>query len=126
MKTKPQSFESLQGNDLIAEKFTVNFHRRHRLFRSHFDCQHPHKPVPPMSSLPNWKVDMFMLHLNNVFIQTVVLPEKLSVNEQTIQFHCTSELKSLINLKRTGDGFQCDSICNNQYSWIISIRWIYL
>ena len=53
MKTKPQSLEPLQGNDLIAGKFGANFDRRHRLFRKYFACQHPHKPVPPTSTHPN-------------------------------------------------------------------------
>ena len=116
MKTKPQSLEPLQGNDLITGQFGANFDRRHRLFRKYFACQHPHKPVPPTSSHPNWKVDPFMLHLNQVFIQAAVLPEKLSVDEQTIQFHGASKLKSRIKYKKTGDGFQCDSICSNGYT----------
>ena len=116
MKTRSQSLEPLQGNDLIAEKLGSNFDRRHRQFRRYFACQHPYKPVPPTSSHPNWKVDPFMLHLNNVFIQAAVLPERLSVDEQTIQFHGASKLKSRIKYKKTGDGFQCDSICSNGYT----------
>lgn len=116
MKAKPQSSEPVQGNDLIATKFGTAFDRRHKQFRRYFACQHPYKPVPPSSTHPNWKVDPFLLHLNEVFIQAAVLPEKLSVDEQTIQFHGASKLKSRIKYKKTGDGFQCDSVCSNGYT----------
>ena len=93
-KAKPSSIEPLQGNDLICSRLGSNFDRRHRQFRRYFACQHPYKPVPPMSTHPNWKVDPFLQHLNSVFIQAAVLPEKLSVDEQTIMFHGSSSLKS--------------------------------
>ena len=116
MKAKPNSMEPLQGNDLISSKLGSNFERRHRQFRRYFACQHPYKPVPPVSTHPNWKVDPFLHHLNLVFIQAAVLPEKLSVDEQTIMFHGSSKLKSRIKYKKTGDGFQCDSICSDGYT----------
>ena len=116
MKTKPQSVEPVQGNDFIANKLGKNFERRHRQFRRYFACQHPYKPVPPISSHPNWKVDPLLRQLSNICIQAAVLPEKLSVDEQTIMFHGSSKLKSRIKYKKTGDGFQCDSICSNGYT----------
>ncbi len=45
-------------------------------------------------------------------------PEKLRVDEQTIQFHGASKLKSCIKYKKTGNRFQCDSICSNGYTAI--------
>ena len=105
MNTKPQSLEPLQGNDLIAGKSSTNFDRRHQLFRKYFACQHPHEPVPPTSSLPSWKVNLFVLHLNQAFLQATVPNEKLSVDEKTLQFHGASKLKSRIKYKTTGDEF---------------------
>ena len=116
MKAKPQSVEPIQGNDLISSKIGRNFERRHRQFRRYFACQHPYKPVPPISTHPNWKVDPFLRHLNKVCIQAASLPENLSVDEQTIAFQGMSKLKSRIKYKKTGDGFQCDSICSNGYT----------
>jgi len=116
MKTRNQSVEPVQGNDLIANVLGNNFERRHRQFRRYFACQHPYKPVPPITTHPNWKVDPFLKHLNGVFIQAAVLPERLSVDEQTIMFHGASKLKARIKYKKTGDGFQCDSICANGYT----------
>ena len=123
MKAKPQSLEPLQGNDLIASRLGQNFERRHRQFRRYFACQHPYKPVPPIKTHPNWKVNPFMRHLNNTFIQAASLPENLSVDEQTIMFHGMSKLKSRIKYKKTGDGFQCDSICANGYTVTFFFRY---
>ena len=100
LKTRPQSIEPVQGNDLIHSKLGKNFERRHRQFRRYFASQHPYKPVPPIHSHPNWKVDPFMNHLNKVSMQAAVLPEKLSVDEQTIMFHGSSKLKSRIKYKK--------------------------
>jgi len=105
MKSKPQSLEPVQGNDLIYSKVGKNFERRHRQFRRYFACQHPYKPVPKISSHPNWKIDPLMDHLNRVCIQAAVLPEKLSVDEQTIMFHGTSKLKSRIKCKKWAMAF---------------------
>ena len=96
MKAKPQSSEPVQGNELIATKFEPTFDQKHKKFRRYFSCQHPYKPEPPSTTHPNWKVDPFLLHLNEVFLQAAVLPEKLSVDEQTIQFHGASKLNSRI------------------------------
>ena len=84
MKAKPQSVEPIQGNDLISSKIGRNFERRHRQFRRYFACQHPYKPVPPISTHPNWKVDPFLRHLNKVCIQAASLPENLSMNESML------------------------------------------
>ncbi len=78
IKVKPSSMEPLQCNDLICSRLGSNFERRHHQFRRYFACQHPYKPVPPMSTHPNCKVDPFLQHLNSVFIQAVVLPEEVN------------------------------------------------
>ena len=100
MKTKNQSVEPVQCNYLIANVLGNNFERRHRQFRRYFACQHPYKPVPPITTHPNWKVDPFLKHLNGVFIQA----------------DGASKLKARIKYKKTGDGFQYDSICTNGYT----------
>ena len=100
MRIRYQTVEPVQGKDIIASTIGKFFERRHRQFRRYFACQHPYKPVPPITTHPNWKVDPFMKHLNSVFIQAAVLPEKLSVDEQTTMFHGTSKLKACIKYKK--------------------------
>ena len=57
-----------------------------------------------------------MKHLNGVSIQAAMLPEKLSVDEQTIMFYDEFILKAYIKYEKIGDRFQCDSICANGYT----------
>ena len=84
MKRKPHSIEPVQGNDLIAAKLGKKFVCCHCQFCRYSACQHPDKPIPPTTTHPNWKVDPFLKHLNGVLIQAAILPERLSVDEQTL------------------------------------------
>ena len=122
MKAKFISEEMVQGNDHIAQVMGKNFDRRHRQFKSYFAVQHPHMPIPSKDTHPNWKVDPFLKHVNQVSMQAMVLPEYISADEQTIGFHGASEFKSRITFKKTGDGFQADSLCSNGYTFTFYFR----
>ena len=122
MKSKSQSSESMQGNDLVFRCIGENFEKRHRQFKRYFAVQHPYLPIPDTNIYPNWKLDPFLKHLNQVFIQAVHLPENISCDEQTIGFHGASRHKSRIKYKKTGDGFQEDSICCNGYTYTFYFR----
>ena len=60
--------------------------------------------------------------MNQVSMQAMVLPEYISADEQTIGFHGASEFKSRITFKKTGDGFQADSLCSNGYTFTFYFR----
>ena len=122
MKTKAQCHEPVQGIDLVAEKIGINFERRHKQFKRYFAIQHPYLPVPSQKTHPNWKVDPFLQHLNVVFIQAVHLPECISCDEQTIGFHGACAMKQRIKFKKTGDGFQVDTLCSNGYTYTFYFR----
>ena len=117
MKSKCQSNEPIQGNDLIFRCIGDNFDKRHKQFKRYFAVQHPYLPIPDTNTHPNWKLDPFLKHLNQVFMQAIHLPEKISCDEQTIGFHGSSKHKSRIKYKKTGDGFQADSICCKGYTY---------
>ena len=93
MKTRHQVIEPLQGNDLICLQIGDNFDKRHKQFKRYLAVQHPYLPVPDTNTHPNWKLDPFLKHLNQVFIQAVHLPENISCDEQTIAFHGNSKHK---------------------------------
>ena len=81
---------------MISLPVGKKFEGRHQQFRRYFASQHLYKPtVPPITTHLNWKVDHFMKHLNGLFIQTAMLPKRLSVDEQTIMFHGTSNVNKL-------------------------------
>ena len=111
-----QSRQPIQGNDLIANALGQGACKRHQQFRKWFVIQDPLKPITDSGSHPNWKVDPFLCQLNEVSIQALHLPENLATDEQTISFQGRSPYKKRIKHKTAGDGFQCDSICNDGYT----------
>ena len=100
LKTRSQSIKPIQGNDLISKFIGDNFQRRYKQFKRYFAVQHPFLAVPDTRTHPNWKIDPFLKHLNEVFIQAVHLPENISCDEQTIGFHRSSKHKSRIKYKK--------------------------
>ena len=56
-------------------------------------------------------------------MHAVHLPECISCDEQTIGFHGRSSLKQRIKLKKTGVGFQVDTICSNGYTYSFYFRY---
>jgi len=103
--------------------FGTNGTARHGQFKKYFSVQHPHKPIPSKTSHPNWKVDPFLRHLNNVFMEAVDLPECLSLDEQSMGFHGRSSNKMRIKFKKVGDGFQADCICSDGYTFSFYFRY---
>ena len=122
LKAKSQSIEPFQGNDLVYQAIGDNFEKRHKQFKRYFAVQHPYVPVPDSNSHPNWKIDPFLKILNQVFIQAVHLPENISCDEQTIAFHGRSKHKVRIKFKKTGDGFQADTLCSEGYTFTFYFR----
>ena len=51
-----------------------------------------------------------------VFVQATQLPERLSVDKQTIMFHGASKSKTRIKYKKTYNLSSCDSICATKHS----------
>ena len=117
MKSKSQSSKSMQDHDLVFRCIGESFEKRHRQFKRFFVVQHPYLSIPDTNIYPNWKLDPLLKHLNQVLIQAVHLPENISCYEQTIGFHKASRHKGRIKYKRTGDGFQADSICCKGYTY---------
>ena len=123
LKSKSQSVESIQGNDLVFRCIGGdNYEKRHKQFKRYFAVQHPYLPIPDTNTHPNWKLDPFLKHLNQIFMQAVHLPERISCEGQTIGFHGSSKHKSRIKYKKTGDGFQADSICCKGYTYTFYFR----
>ena len=121
-KVFPQVEEPIQGNDFIASAIGKGAGKRHQQFRKWFAVQDPLKPLPNKKEFPNWKVDPFLRHLNQVSMQAVHLPENLACDEQTISFQGRSVYKLRVKHKTAGDGFQCDSICNDGYTYSFYFR----
>ncbi len=72
----------MQGNDFVFQCIGEHFEKRHRQFIRYFIVQHTYLPIPDANIYPNWKLDQFLKHLNQVFMQAVHLPENISCDEQ--------------------------------------------
>jgi hypothetical protein len=71
---------------------------------------------------PLWKVQRLLDELNEN-ASTMWIPGKwLSIDEQTLGFQGRSELKLRISYKKEGDGFQCDAVCDDGYTFSFFFR----
>jgi hypothetical protein len=62
-KFNTQSVDAIHGNDLCASVFRKNAVKRHKAFKAFFCIQDPRKTVPDRKTHPNFKVDLFLAHI---------------------------------------------------------------
>lgn len=117
MKFKSQAEDPVNGNDLIYRLFGPNATRRHKHFRRFLTVQNPIKKVPPRSEDPNWKVREFLDFVQSTSMSAWICGMEISVDEQTLKFQGRHVDKLRISYKREGDGFQCDALCNDGYTF---------
>jgi Transposase IS4 len=122
MKFQPQSVDPINGNDFIFRSFVTNAERRHRHFKAFFTIQDPRLIVPDRNKEPNWKVAPLLHHMNLVNVRAWKLGRNISVDEQTIGFQGNHKDKLRITYKAEGDGFQCDALCQEGYTYTFYYR----
>ena len=66
---------------------------------------------------PLRKCEPLLSHVRRRAVELWVAGRKVSLDEQTIGFQGKSKYKMRIRYKRTGDGFQCDAICEDGYTY---------
>ncbi len=71
---------------------------------------------------PLWKVQRFLDKLNDNAAKMWIPGKRLSIDEQTLGFQGRSGIKLLISYKNEGDGFQCDAVCDNGYTFSFFFR----
>ena len=122
MKFQSQQQNDVNGNDFVARSLGPNATRRHKHFRRFLACQNPVVPVPPRQKAPNFKVGEFLAHIIQVSMAAWICGMKISVDEQTIGFQGRHPDKLRITYKAEGDGFQCDALCNDGYTFSFYFR----
>ena len=71
---------------------------------------------------PLWKVQHLLDELNDN-AQRMWIPGKwVSIDEQTLGFQGRSGIKLRISYKKEGDGFQCDAVCDDGYTFSFYFR----
>jgi hypothetical protein len=122
MKFVPQSVDKINGNDMCYRVFGKNASTRHKTFKAFFTIQDPRKIVPSRSTHPNFKVDPFLRWIQVVSMNAFDMGKYISIDEQTIGFKGHHIDKLRINYKKEGDGFQCDTVCCDGYTYSFFMR----
>jgi hypothetical protein len=122
MKFIPQSQDTINGNDMYFRVFGLNATKCHKKFKAYFTIQDPRKIVPSTKMHPNFKGDPFLCWIQSESIQAFDLGKYISIDEQTIGFKVNHADQLRISYKKEGDGFQCDAICCDGYTYSFFMR----
>ena len=121
-KFKPQREDVCHGNDFIYHAFGPRAAHRHKEFKAFLAYQNPAIDTPSKTKFPNWKVRPLILWMNYIFPRAWNLGQEFSIDEMTIGFQGRHRDKRRITYKRAGDGFQCDALCENGYTYQVYFR----
>ena len=122
MKFDNQAKDPVNGNDFVSNSLGPNATRRHKHFRRFFACQNPVTPPKPRKTNPMWKIEEFLCHVLKVSLTAWTCGEIISVDEQTVGFKGRHTDKLRITYKAEGDGFQCDALCSDGYTYTFYFR----
>jgi hypothetical protein len=85
--------------------------------QSFFCLNEPKKEVSKRSDDPNYKIGRLMRHMQLVSQEAWDPGPDLVIDEQTIGFQGRHADKRRITYKAEGDGFQCDALCDEGYTF---------
>ena len=113
------------GNNLCHRVFGgshSNAHSRLKEFKCALAVQNPLLMPPSAAASPTFKVDplLRMLQINSQ--NAYDMGQQLAGDEQTCGFQGRSVFKLRITYKREGDGFQCDALCLDGYTYCFYFR----
>ena len=80
--------------------------------------------IEPTSKLKytNWEVRPLLVWMNFIFPQVWNLGQEFSIDEMKIGFQGKHGDKRMITYKRAGDGFQCDALYENGFTYQFYFR----
>ena len=123
MKFKSQGEDKVNGNDFAYKAFFgVNPIKRHKEFKCFLASVDPRYATPSKKTHPNWKIDPMLKQVMAASKNAIILGKNISVDEQTIRMQGQHSDKLRITYKREGDGFQCDVICADGYTFSFYFR----
>ena len=122
LKFKKQKEDEVQGSDLCYAVFGNQAEARHVQFKSYLTLVDPRTPIPKREQNPNYKINPIVKQLIGVSKKAMIMGEWISVDEQTIGFKGNHVDKLRINYKKAGDGFQCDVLCADGYTFTVYFR----
>ena len=117
MKFNSQETDPVQGNDLCYCVFGCDAVQHHKQFKAFFCVQDPMKIAPSRKERPTYKIDPFLVHVQERSMRAWRMGRDISGDEQTLGFQGRHADKLQITYKAEGDGFQCDALCDSGYTW---------
>ena len=91
-------------------------------FKCCFACQDPKITVPSKKTHPNFKVNEYFQHIQTIFCYCWMPGRDLSTDDQKMGFKGQHDENLRITYKKEGDGFQCDCIADNGYTFTLYFR----
>jgi len=122
MKLESEDQNPIHSNHFLRRELGPNASRRLREWKCCFACQDPKLPIPPRKSHPNFKVDEYLRHIQLIFRYAWMPGRDLSGDEQTMGFKGRHPDKQRITYKKEGDGFQCDCLADDGYTFTFYFR----
>ena len=122
MEFTSQEQDEINGNDFVKRSLGPAATRRHKQFCRFFSTQCPVKPSATFSCKTNWKLEPFLEWIKSVSQKAWKLGEEISVYKQTCGFQGQHQCKLRIIYKNEGEGFQCDALCDNGYTFTFYFR----
>ena len=80
-KIHPQSSDQINGNNFVSKCFDKGNILRNKEFKCFFTLRDPRIPVSPKKTYPNFKVDEFFKHFNEVSLEAYDPGEFLVIDE---------------------------------------------
>ena len=117
MKFDLQNKNPTNGSDFCYNTFGSCARWRHKEFKAFFAVQDSVKPTPMRKSHPNWKIQVLLRHAIIVSKDAIFLGSSLSIDEETMGYKGRHPEILHINYKKEGDGFQCDALGYNGYTY---------
>ena len=107
----------INGSAIVNRVIGKNAHRRHREFKYFFSCCNPEGPSPPRKERPDCKCYAFFCHTIHISQGAIYTGKYLNCNKQIIVCQGPHPDILRINYKKEGDGFQCDCIGADGYTY---------
>lgn len=123
-KFHSQSQDPVAGNNVCHRVFgghSAGFLRL-KHFKYAFGLQDPLVATPSTKTHPTFKVDPFLKMMIESSTSSFTLGSHPAGDEQTMRFQGRSAFKLRITYKAEGDGFQCDAICQDGFTYCFYFR----
>jgi hypothetical protein len=100
----------------------ANPQKRLKIFKAYFGVQCPDKPVPERKTSPLFKVLPIIKQIRKIGPVAWDCGKNIAVDEQTISMKGHHADKLRVTYKQAGDGFQCDALCDDGFTYSIYFR----